>query len=517
MTVLHVPSKRAVLVPAADVPPALPVEGRAVRWKNVDYVAFKHTYDNARALRAAGLHVDSPMMHGDYEFQGSFRPFKHQRITAAFLSMNPRAFCFNDMGTGKTAAAIWAAEYLRSIGRVRRVLVLAPLTTLYDVWEREIMNCAPNAVVSIMRGSKATRDAMLAGDADWLVLNHDGIKSNYLSLMADDTIDLVICDESTAFKTPSADRTKCFMRYVNHRNKCLWAMTGTPMARLPTDVFTTARLVCPHRVPSSFAAFQDMTCLVIGLHKVVAKRGAIEQVLDTLDPVIRYSKRECIDLPAVTYNERRVEMTPEQTKLIRDLQLRFVADVQGRKVTALTAATQMTKVLQVLQGGVIVNTETQDGEIIGAPPRMAALREIIESSNSKTLIFAPYRLSIRYLMQDLQKDYGAEFIDGTVSEKRRAELLLRFSKSDSMQVLIAHPRTAAHGLTMTAASTIAWWGPIFSAEEYVQACNRIDRPGQQHAMSVYNLYATAYEKRFYTALEDRLDMQAILLAAVGEL
>jgi len=515
MTILHVPAKRAVLVPARDLVSPLTIDGKPLKWKGEPYVAFRHTYENTLVLRAAGHAVDSPMMHGDFDFTGSFLPFRHQRITAAFLSMNWRAFCFNDMGTGKTAASIWAAEYLRRIGRVKRVIVFAPLTTLYDVWERELANCAPGAVVSVLRGPKATRDAIIAGDADWIIANHDGIKSNYEALLANKSINLVICDESTAFKTPSADRTRCFMRFVKQGNRGLWAMTGTPMAKLPTDVFTTAQLVCPHKVPPSFSAFRDMTCLVIGLHKVVAKKGAVEQVLDLLEPAIRFAKRECIDLPPITYNERKVEITPEQTKLIKDLQTRFVAEVKGRKITALTAATQMTKILQVLQGGVITNTETQEGQIIGAPARLTALREIIEASNSKTLVFAPYRLSIRYLQDELGEEYGARYIDGTVSEKHRAELLRQFATSNSMQVLIAHPRTAAHGLTMVAASTVAWWGPIFSAEEYVQACNRIDRPGQQHHMSVYNIYATPFENKFYKALEQRLDMQTILLEAVG--
>jgi SNF2 family DNA or RNA helicase len=517
MTILHVPSKRAVLVPARDVPFDLGIKGRPVKARGDAYVAFRHTYENTLVLRALGLPVDSPMMHGDFEFVGSFRPFRHQRITAAFLSMNRRAFCFSEMGTGKTAASIWAAEYMRRIGLIRRILVVAPLTTLRDVWVREIENCAPGVGYVLVRGDAETRRAAIRSDAPWLIVNHDGIKSNYLALLADNTIDHVICDESTAFKTPSAERTKLFSKYVLHREKGLWAMTGTPMAKLPTDVYSMAKLVCPSKVPTSFGQFQDMTCLTIGLHKVVPKRGAVDRVLELLEPAIRFEKRECIDLPPITFDSRKVEASPEQEKIIKDLQVRFMAEVGGKKITALTAATQMTKVLQVLQGGIITNTETQEGRIIGAPSRLAALIELIHESNSKTIVFAPYRLSLQYLMEKLGPEFGAGFIDGTVTEKRRAEVLRRFATDDKMRVLIAQPRTASHGLTMTSASTIVWWGPVFSAEEYTQANNRIDRPGQKHHMSVYNLYASPYERKFYLALKERLDMQALLLAAVAEM
>jgi superfamily II DNA or RNA helicase len=419
--------------------------------------------------------------------------------------------------TGKTASCIWAAEYLRQLGLIRRVLVLAPLTTLRDVWEKEILNCAAGVDVEVMRGSTEACRSILAGEAPWIILNHDGIKSRYPQLMADKTIDLVICDEATAFKTPSAERTRCFMKYVLERNKMLWALTGTPMAKLPTDVYTMAKLICPHRVPPSFRAFTDETCIQIGLHKIVPKKGAIDRVMDMLEPAIRYHKRECIDLPPITHNDRKVDVSPEQAKTIKDLQTRFATEVAGKKVNALTAAAQMTKVLQVLQGAIITDTETQEGHITGAPARMSALREIIDASNSKTLVFAPFRLSIQYLMRELERDYGARFIDGSVNERRRADILRAFDEDDSFRVLIAHPKTAAHGLTLTAASTVAWWGPIFSAEEYQQANNRIDRPGQAHHMSVYNLYAHPIEQRFYRALAERMDLQALLLAAVSEM
>jgi hypothetical protein len=419
--------------------------------------------------------------------------------------------------TGKTASCIWAAEYLRKLGLIRRILVVAPLTTLRDVWEKEVMNCARGVGVEVLRGSPDACRDILAGDAPWLIINHDGIKSRYGMLLADDTIDLVIGDESTAFKTPSADRTKCFSKYVLHRNKWFWALTGTPMAKLPTDVYSMAKLICPHKVPPSFHSFTDETCIKIGLHKIVPKKGAIDRVMMLLEPAIRFHKRECIDLPPITHNDRKVEVSPEQSKTIRDLQTKFAATVAGKKVNALTAATQMTKVLQVLQGAIITDTETQEGHITGAPARMSALREIIDSSNSKTLVFAPFRLSIQYLMRELEQEYGARFIDGSVNERHRADILRAFEEDDSFRVLIAHPKTAAHGLTLTAASTVAWWGPIFSAEEYQQANNRIDRPGQVHHMSVYNLYAHPIEQRFYRALAERMDLQALLLAAVSEM
>lgn len=514
--VLHAPSHRAVLIADSGQAAQVVPSGRSVRYKGKEYTAFDHTYDTALALRSAGYAVDSPIAHGDFDFQGRFTPYAHQRVTASFLSMYPRAFCFSQLGTGKTASCVWAAEYLRRLGIIRRILVLCPMNLLRNVWEPEIHNCAPGVECEVLRGSAQACRTMIQGNAPWLLLNHDGIKTRFDDLMAQDDIDLVICDESTAFKTPGADRTKAFVRLVRHNEKRLWCLTGTPMAKLPTDVYTTARLVCPHRVPKSFSLFEDMTCLRIGTHRLVPKRGAQDIVMDLLDPVICYQKRECIDLPSVTYMDMQVDVNPEQTRIIKQLQAQFVAEVRGQKVTALTAATQLTKILQVLQGAVILDTESGKGDIIGAPQRLKMTEELIEESSSKTIIFAPFKLSVQYLMRELGPKYGADYVDGTVPEGRRKLVFDRFREDPSMRVLIAHPRTTSHGLTLVSASTIIWYGPVFSAEEYLQGCGRIDRPGQMHAMSIYNLFAHPAERKFYGVLKERISVQDKLLSLVAE-
>jgi superfamily II DNA or RNA helicase len=512
--VVHVPAARAVLVP-----PHIMLEGEKsalVKYKGEQYRAYDHVFSTALRLRDKGLNVDSPMNHGDFEYTGRFQPFLHQKVTAAFLSMYHRAFCFNELGTGKTAACVWAAEYMRKLGLIRRVLVLCPITTMRDVWEAEIMNCARGVPVEVLRGSvKAKRAAIADPNIPWLILNHDGIKTDAgLHLLAQGDIDLIICDEATAYKTPGADRTKSFIKLVQKDHRRLWALTGTPMAKLPTDVYTNAKLICPDKVPASFSMFEGMTCFTIGLHKKVPKRNAVEQVLAVLEPAICYRKSECIDLPPLINVDREVELSPQQTRIIKELTTKFVSEVAGKKITALAAQVQAIKVLQVLQGGVITDSQSGAGEIIGAPGRLAVLRELIDASNSKSVVFAPFKLSIRYLREALA-DYGVGVIDGTVPEVERANILRRFASEDSgMQVLLAHPKTTGHGLTLTAASTLVWYGPIFSPELYLQGCGRIDRPGQKHHMSVYNLHGHPNERQMYAGLQQRIDMQELLLNAV---
>jgi len=87
-------------------------------------------YDEARVLKNLGYSRTPSPIEGKYEWTGFHKPFAHQKATAAFLTMHDRCFVFNEAGTGKTSAVIWAADYLMKIGKVKRVLVVCPLSIM---------------------------------------------------------------------------------------------------------------------------------------------------------------------------------------------------------------------------------------------------------------------------------------------------------------------------------------------------------------------------------------------------
>ena len=103
-------------------------------------VAVYWGLDEARVLKNLGVkNVPSPITRR-YDWPGRYKPMEHQIETSAFLTMNRRAFCFNDPGTGKTLSALWAADYLMHRGDVRRVLILCPLSIMHSAWMGDIGN-----------------------------------------------------------------------------------------------------------------------------------------------------------------------------------------------------------------------------------------------------------------------------------------------------------------------------------------------------------------------------------------
>ena len=102
--------------------------------------------DEAHTLRSLNINVPSPITKR-YNWPGQYKPFSHQKDTASFLTMNKKSFCFNEQGTGKTASAIWAADYLMTQGKVNRVLVVCPLSIMDSAWRNDLFSFAMHRTI----------------------------------------------------------------------------------------------------------------------------------------------------------------------------------------------------------------------------------------------------------------------------------------------------------------------------------------------------------------------------------
>jgi hypothetical protein len=113
------------------------------KWKEIDVdghnLAVPHRDDEVRILRNLGVKAPPPILHYyDWPIAFGRTPFRHQKETAAFCTLHPRCFVLNEPGTAKTVSVLWAADWLMRQGLVRKVLIVAPLSTLDLVWANEI-------------------------------------------------------------------------------------------------------------------------------------------------------------------------------------------------------------------------------------------------------------------------------------------------------------------------------------------------------------------------------------------
>lgn len=478
------------------------------------FAVVKRTLDQARKLAALGYDAPSPIME-EYDWPGRFTPFEHQFVTSSFLTLHHRAFVFNGLGTGKTASALWAWDYLRRKGLAGRLLILCPLSCVNPVWGKECFSILPQTQVGFMVGTPKKRKAAYDSDADILVMNHDGIKVMLDTLRKDTSITHVICDEATHYKNYRSESTKALRAFLDDRS--IWMMTGTPIAQSPEDAWSLGRIVCPHLMPPSLDLFRQRVCtpsqLRLGARTVTKwepRKDVNDYVFSLLRPAVRFAKEDCIDLPPVQYLDYEAPLSAEQQKAVDAISKQWLFEDQqtGAVIAAETAAARVGKLNQIYQGCAIGDTGVHEFDWT---PRFDLLCDLIDQSVGKVIVFATFTAAIDRLVVELSKKYTVEKIDGTTTAARRGDIVRAFQDPNGPRVLVAHPKTASHGLTLTAASTTVWWGVYFSAEGYEQANNRMDRPGQVNHMLIAHIYSTPSELKAYHGVHAKQRLQGLLL------
>jgi SNF2 family DNA or RNA helicase len=287
-------------------------------------------------------------------------------------------------------------------------------------------------------------------------------------------------------------------------------LTGTPAAQSPTAAYGLARLVNPTGVPSHFGAFQARVLIKVAQYKWVNAPDAQEIVHRALQPAIRFTQEECIELPEIIYSEREVPFTAQQIKYYALLKEELTMQAAGTAITAVNAAVGMQKLLQISMGSVYAD----DGGIVDfdCTPRFMELLAVIEEASHKVLVMCPYKHTLKRICAFLEsKKISSAEIHGDVPNKIRTQIVDDFQTRTDPHVLVMQPKTAAHGLTLTAASVIVWFGPVDSAETYLQGNKRHHRTGQKHPCSVIHLVSSEAERLRYRALASKTEDQDAIL------
>jgi len=477
-------------------------------------VLVKWGLDEAKVLRNLKIRgIPSPIL-GAYDWPGQYKPFAHQKDTAAFLTLNQRAFCFNEQGTGKTGSVIWAADYLLKQRRIKRVLVICPLSIMDSAWRADLFKFAMHRSVDIAYGVKDKRRAIIKGNAEFVIINFDGVEL-VSDEIANGGFDLIVVDEANAYKNVQTKRWKMLNSLIKP-STWLWMLTGTPAAQSPLDAYGLAKLVNPQSIPRFFSAFRDQVMVKLTNFRWIPKENATNVVFQALQPAIRYTKDECLDLPEMTYVHRRVELTKQQQKYYDLLKKQMIVQAAGEEVTSVNAAVNMSKLLQISCGAVYSDTgETLEFDISN---RYKVLKEVIEEASQKVLIFVPFKHVINILTDKLIADgITTEIINGDVPVAKRTDIFKRFQETDDPRVMVIQPQAAAHGVTLTAANTVVWWGPTPSLETYAQANARVHRSGQRHPSTVVQLAGSPAERHVYKLLDNKIDVHSKIVDLYKEI
>lgn len=449
----------------------------------------------------------------DYEWpmkNKDHKPFKHQKESVIFFLNNKRAFNFSDIGTGKTLSALWACDILLCNQKIRKVLIIAPLSTLRAVWGKEIFENLPHRKFALAHGSKSHRIAAIQHDADFVAINHDGVVIVEEEIIKQQ-FDVIIIDELTAFKKHTNNRTKSMIRIAKSA-RAVWGMTGEPTPNSPTEAFGQAKVVNPGNkfLPAYFSSYKNMVEVQVGPFTWVPTKDAHKIVHTIMQPAIRFERDKCIDIPPCQYVNTIVEFTDEQKAAYKKMKDELILEYNSGIVTASNAAVKFSKLLQIASGSV----KDDEGNILDldVSARDAELWQIFENTRkTKLIVFSAFRASIFHLITFFEKRgvrVGA--IYGDVEQGKRAKLIHDFQNGD-LQVLVIQPHSSAHGITLTAANVIVWYSLVPSGEIYRQANGRITRAGQTRKQLIIHLMGCKAEERILSILNRKAEMSEGIL------
>lgn len=525
-------------------------------YKGARLVAVPHKLDEVKVLRNLGINAPSPIL-SYYDWpRNKFsvpEPFHAQLETAAFFTYYNRAYCLNGLGSGKTLATLWAYDFLRSQGLLKRILVVTTLSTVDRTWGDTIFEHFNHLTFTVVHASsRQRRMKLLEAPADVYIVNHDGLKVIAPELVDRTDIGLVVVDEiSEAARNSQTDRWEVLHWAISGKpatrdvtenlvdargnplldkegvqrkrtkkvplgkpgpTRMAWGLTATPTPVAPTDAWAQCRLITPETVPPFYNKFRDMVMRQAGPFKWVDRENALDVVYQAMRPAIRFSREECVDLPPTTYITREVPLTPEQDKAYREMKEKLATEVEAGQILAVNEAVKVMKLVQIACGVAYGS----DGEEVTLPPkpRLEETLRLVQESQAKTIVFVPFVSSVTMVAEYLRKHkLSVGIIHGGVSKHERNEIFTDFQRG-SLQVIVAQPAAMSHGLTLVAASTIVWYAPTNRPDVYEQANGRITRPGQKHNTLIAHIEGTPIERRMYKRLQDKQAMQGVLLDMV---
>lgn len=481
-------------------------------------LAVRHSLDAVRVLRNLGIQAPSPIWTG-YNWPGQYKPFDHQKVMADALTVHPRIFNLSEMGTGKTAGALWAADYLMSIGEVKRAAILTPLSTMHSVWEQDIFKVLLHRSAAVVHGGRERRLKALNMDVDFYIINHHGIALDDVAstLRKRKDIDLIILDEASVFRNHRTNVYKFLMWVMEKVAKRFWVMTGTPTPTEPADAWALARMIAPENVPRFKGEFERQTMVQVSPTKMVPKRGYQQIVYDAMQPAVRFKKADCLDLPPMVFEDRQVGLSKEQKDAYDDMAHDLATEVRsGVKITAVHAADRLNKLRQILCGS-LFDKNTGKYYPIDHSPRLRELLDTIHEAQAKVIVVVPFKGIIKQLEGELTTaGISVGVLNGDVSVGRRKQIIDDFKNKEDPHLLLCHPKVMAHGLNLTEADYLISYAPIFSYDEWAQVIERFNRTGQTKKMTVVRMGAHPIEWSIYRTLDGRGMTQQTILDLYAE-
>lgn len=443
----------------------------------------------------------------------------HQQQTLKFLAKTPRAIDTSDPGTGKTVVHI--LDFAQRPKATRgRMLVVCPKTLMVPAWGEDIVKFAPELTVAFAFAEN--RKSAFDTNADVVIINSDGVKwlDDKANVRVLTGFKQLVVDEFTTFKHPTSQRSKAMARLRKHF-AVRRILSGTPNPNSVMELWLPAMIVDDgKRLGDSFFKLRGSVQNSVQKgpspnHREWFDRPGAAQAVNELlaDITIRHAFEEVMThVPPNHRDTKAFELSAKARKLYDKMETDCILAFDDKSVNAVHAAALRTKLLQIASGAVYDGGEDSSYQLIDTT-RYELIADMVEDRAHSVVFF-----NWKHQRDLLQKEFTARkmtfaLIDGSVDQRKRDAIVADY-QAGKYQTILLHPKTGAHGLTLTRGDTTVFSSPIYEADLMKQGIARIYRGIQDKVTNTVFLEAkntveqAVYERLNgkYARMEDLLDL-----------
>lgn len=463
---------------------------------------------------------------GEYKFK--FTPYKHQNIGFHFMRACKRGAIFGDCGIGKTAIVASFLDYLVHQGEIDEknpALIICPISIIYQAWIKDTEKFTSISPVSIYESSshktKIKRECRLKTKSPVYIASFSLLRIMEKELRKK-KFRFIAVDESSKIKNPQAQVFKSLLK-VSWKSDWRYIMSGTPAPNGPIDMWSQffflddGMTLEPSLVDFRHENYKQIAVPGRGAHVGfwVPKHGIEPKInKQVAKRSVRFKSSECLDLPSRTFMVREIEMSEEQRKAYDEMNENLFTEINGSSITARIAVSKLMK-LREITGGFVIDDERKEKQF-KKNPKIDELDSLLEESIgdglSKALVWIQYKWEARELLHRYRKRYGAKGLYGDIGQDKKDKNIDEFLNSTTCRLLVCHPKSAAHGLTLTSGSYSIYYSLSHDFEEYYQSSMRIHRPGQKRPTFYYFLVASeSIDQAIIQCIQNKKNVQDILI------
>lgn len=429
-----------------------------------------------------------------------------------------------EMGCGKTLTAIAVMGAAYKMGKIKKVLIVAP-TSVCAVWPKEFEDYAAFPfTVRTMLGDKSKRLKELSDLERFpyphlkvAVINYESTwRDGIYEALENYDADMIICDESQRIKTHDSEQSKAMHR-LGDKARYKMILSGTPVQNEAVDIFSQYRFLDSTVFGQNFYTFRNRYAVMGGFNKkqIVAYRDLDQLIQKEHSIAYRVTKDEALDLPEQTFENRYITMSPKERQIYDRIRRDSFAELQnGGTITATTVLTKLLR-LQQFTGGFLVEDDATKPQMVSRG-KLDALSDILQDyvveGKKKLVIFArflPEVHEIEKLTEKMLKKHGMKAVSiyGEIKKELRGDIVQQFQTDPSTMVFIGQIDTAGTGITLTAADTCVYYSVNFNYATYSQSLSRIHRIGQRNCCNYIHLVVeNSIDSQVLEALSKKEDL-----------